>query len=60
MTKQEIIERTQAASAMIDMSELEGVELASAEYSVDAYWANSASQSYCNAVEAGNVRVVKV
>lgn len=55
MTKQEIIERTHAASALIDMSELEGVELGSKEHSFDDYWAGSASQSYCNDVEAGNV-----
>lgn len=57
MTKQEIIRNTQLSAKSINMADLEGIELVPCEdYSIETYWANSASQSYCNDIEADNVR----
>lgn len=57
MTKQEIIARTQAAAKLIDQ---DIIDLVTPEIDTFAdYWAGSISQSYCDAVESGNVRIVK-
>lgn len=59
MTKQEMIQRMKAAAALIDTSDLpEGFGEEEKDAFAD-YWANSASQSYCNAVAQGNVREVQ-
>ena len=61
MTKSELQARVDAATKNIDLSDLAeyGVELVK-DNSFDEYWANSASQSYVNAVERGNVRTVNL